>query len=208
MRMYASAMHILNEKQLEGKKTMVQLNNHNPPDPLYKIRKDGFMPTIYSELNQDELKALHAFNKTLMLLEKGIKAEAQRLYDYATARIVDSNDWLDRYRLDVELTFFLRKDDPYYVEEYENTLALFTSSFQNEEDFKFGLDDNSNHNDIQASTPKEEQDFHCWIFHNLFSPRGLYWNEIIHVDIENIRVEFNLDLQHVHNGYKEEKDEI
>ena len=56
-------------------------------------------------------------------IEKGIKMESQALIDQLYKRVKDTNDWLEDYEIDCNMTFHLKEDDPGYDEDNDNILV-------------------------------------------------------------------------------------
>jgi len=97
------------------------------------------------------------------------------------ARVFNPDDWLSDYELELEVTFWLREDDPAFKEEVDNILATLHESLKrlrHPEDH-WGLDDGVNYNIAHAIDGHPMQDeLHCWLYHYLYdhtplTPEGL-----------------------------------
>ena len=120
-------------------------------------------------------------NDRLMVIERHVKRETLSLIAQLEARVLNPDDWLSDYELELEVTFWLREDDPAFKEEDDNILATLHESLKrlrHPEDH-WGLDDGVNYNIAHAIDGHPMQDeFHCWLYHCLYdhtplTPEGL-----------------------------------
>jgi hypothetical protein len=68
------------------------------------------------------------------------------------SRVANPDDWLSDYELELEVTFWLREDDPAFNEEDDNILATlheYLTGFRDPAS-DCGIDDGINHNLAQS----------------------------------------------------------
>src|SRR5207253_2920638 len=105
----------------------------------------------YGELSLTQRQYVQHINDRLMVIERHVKREALDLIAQLEARVHDPANWLSDYEMELEVTFWLREDDPAFQEDDDNILATLRESLKrlrHPED-RWGLDDGDNHNIAQ-----------------------------------------------------------
>jgi hypothetical protein len=112
-----------------------------------------------SELSLAQRQYLQRLNDKLTVIERQAKREALTLITALEARVHDPADWLSDYELELEVSFWLREDDPAFKEDDDNilvtlkeslklTLKEYLKPLRDPADW-FGIDDGINHNAFQ-----------------------------------------------------------
>jgi hypothetical protein len=77
----------------------------------------------WSEFSTAQREYVQCINDRLMLIERQVKREALALIAQLEARVHDPDDWLSDYEIELEVSFWLREDEPAYKEEDDNILV-------------------------------------------------------------------------------------
>jgi hypothetical protein len=148
-------------------------------------------------LSPEERQYLQHLNDRLAVIERQVKREALSLITTLEARVHDPADWLFDYEIELEVSFWLREDDPAYQEEDDNilvTLKEYLKGLRNPA-HDFGIDDGMNHNEFQWGDGHPMQgEFHCWLYHCLYDHTDLWFEDMLRIG--HIWVDLKVLYQH------------
>ena len=109
----------------------------------------------------------------------------------------DPADWLFDYEIELEVSCWLREDDPAYQEDHDNilvTLKEYLKGLRNPTQ-AFGIDDGMNHNECQWGDGHPMQgEFHCWLYHCLYDHTDLWFEDMLRIG--HIWVDLKVLYQH------------
>lgn len=153
----------------------------------WQQHQDGLLRTPYLSLSCAERDCLEHLNQQLFSLEKRLFPDIRKKYAGLTARVNDPNDWLDDFELDIEVTFYLREDDPEYEENCDNVLTQFSCSYQEDLEWGFGW---------HSENYMEPYDYfagqrHCYTYHQLYDHQYLDWRDLLRIG----RIELNIKVE-------------
>ena len=138
----------------------------------------------FGELSLAQRQYVQHINDRLMVIERHVKREALALIAQLDARVHNPVDWLSDYEIELEVSFWLREDDPAFKEDDDNILATLHESLKRlcyPED-NWGLDDGDNHNIAQYIDGHPMQgEFHCWLYHCLYDHTPLGWEDLLRI---------------------------
>ena len=137
-----------------------------------------------SELSLAQLQYLQRLNAQLVVIEQQVKREALDLIAQLDARVHHPDDWLADYELELEVSFWLREDDPAYQEDDDNILVTLKEylTLLRVPDYDCGLDDGINHNAFQQRDGHPMQgECHCWVYHRLYDHTDLWFDDMLRI---------------------------
>lgn len=113
------------------------------------------------------------FNQTLMALEHRIVAEARAIDQALRERLTAPHDPLSDYELEACVAYWLCQEDADYREQAVNLLARRSYNVKNmAADPRWGalacLADGENHNEFAFFEHPWQDQFHCWLYHDLY----------------------------------------
>ena len=151
----------------------------------------------FGELSLIQRQYVQRLNKKLAAIERQVKREALAVITQLEARVHDPDDWLSDYEIELEVSFWLREDDPAFKEDDDNILVTLRESLKrlrHPED-RWGLDDGDNHNIAQYIDGHPMQgESHCWLYHCLYDHTPLGWEDLLRVG--HIWVNLSVIYQH------------
>ncbi len=158
-----------------------------------------------SELALAQRQYLQRINDKLAVIERHVKREALDRIAQLDARVHHPDDWLSDYELELEVSFWLREDDPAFKEDDDNILVTLKESLKLtlKESLKplrdpadyFGIDDGINHNAFQQRDGHPMQgEFHCWLYHCLYDHTDLWFDDMLRIG--HIWVNMPVTYQH------------
>jgi hypothetical protein len=146
-------------------------------------------------LSSDQRYQLQRLNDRLAAIEHHIQREATILNTQLQARVQDPADWLSDYEIELEVTFWLREDDPAYQEDDDNILATLRERLKGCAQHDFGIDDRINHNAFQQMDGHPMQgEVHCWLYHRLYGHTDLWFDDMLRIG--RIWVDIQVWYQH------------
>jgi hypothetical protein len=137
-----------------------------------------------SELALAQRQYLQRINDKLAVIERHVKREALDLIAQLDARVHNPADWLSDYELELEVSFWLRDDDPAYQEDDDNILVTLKEylTLLRVPDYACGLDDGINHNAFQQRDGHPMQgEYHCWLYHCLYDHTDLWFDDMLRI---------------------------
>lgn len=148
-----------------------------------------------SDFSPAQRQYLQQINAKLTVIERHAKREVLELIQRLDAKIQDAQDWLCDYEIDLEVSFWLREDDPGYQEEDDNILVTISEGLKGLPERDFGIEDGINHNEFQHMDGNPLQtEFHCWLYHCLYDHTDLSWEDLLRIG--HIWVDMQVVYQH------------
>ena len=116
---------------------------------------------------------LLSFNATLMALEHRIVAEARSVDQALRERLTASHDPLSDYELEACVSYWLSQEDAEYRPEAMNLLARRNYYVKNivaepRQGTRACLANGVNHNELASFEHPWKDQFHCWLYHDLY----------------------------------------
>jgi len=137
-----------------------------------------YIPISYKKLESLEMTdliidSLSNLNAKLTEIEFKLKKEILERLEHINRKVKDDSDWINDHSIDAEITFYLKEGDPDFIEEEsDNIMTVLHESFYIDKNWEYGICDGVNHNTRnfckRISEEKEEEEFHCWIYHGLY----------------------------------------
>ena len=118
------------------------------------------------------------------VIERQVKREALALITALEARVHDPADWLSDYELELEVSFWLREDDPAFKEDDDNILVTLKEylTLLRTSAYECALDDGMNHNPFQQRDGHPMQgECHCWLYHCLYDHTDLWFDDMLRI---------------------------
>ena len=150
-----------------------------------------------SELSRAQRQYVQRLNEKLAMIERQAKQEALAVIARLDARVHDPDDWLSDYEMELEVSFWLREDDPAFQEDDDNILATLHEDLKvfRDPDDAFGIDDGVNHNIAQYIDGHPMQgECHCWLYHCLYDHTDLWREDLLRIG--HIWVNMSVIYQH------------
>jgi len=151
----------------------------------------------WSEFSAAQREYVQCINDRLMLIERQVKREALALIAQLEARVHDPDDWLSDYEIELEVSFWLREDEPAYKEDDDNILVTFREylTLLRTPAYECALDDGVNHNIAHSMDGHPMQgEFHCWLYHCLYDHTPLAPEDLLRIG--HILVNLSVIYQH------------
>ncbi len=149
------------------------------------------------DLTDEQRQKLLQLNKILMQIEQNLKIEADKLTTVYNRKVEDSQEWIDDYEIDLEISFYLKETDPAFDDDRDNILVVLYEDLKYQkyrEKLKTGVNHNLFNNRKNHSMSAE---FHCWFYHCLYDHTGLGWQNMLRIG--HICIEINCRLQQTIN---------
>ena len=148
------------------------------------------------ELSSAQRQYLQTINARLAVIEQHVKREARALITQLEVRVQDPVDWLHDYELELDVSFWLREDDPAYQTDDDNILVTLKDYLKGLGDPEhIGMGDGNNYNKFQWREGHPMQgEFHCWLYHCLYDHTGLPWDDLLRIG--HIWVDMRVLYQH------------
>ena len=125
-------------------------------------------------------KELYELNLRLQTIQDKLLKEVIKLDNELIQRVENSNDILDDYELEIEISVFLNENDPSYKKDEDNILATITETLkgisQKEDKYPYTLE--VNHNEFQNWQHPMSDEYHCWWYHCLYDHHNLSWEDM------------------------------
>ena len=149
-----------------------------------------------AELTPEELRAALNLNTWLRGYEKTLIARQLTLEEELKSALRSNDPFLTDYEIDLNITFYVREDDPWYgndEHDWDSEAALmctlegveaYTSRVEANDPDYYGLGDDQNHNpifDCEHRNPVYRTE-HCYLFHKLTDRCGVPFNHLIRID--------------------------
>ena len=113
-------------------------------------------------LTDTETIQLLALNRRLRAIDPLLKSIAEDVTPRLEAKLLDQNDPMYDYEIEVRLDFILREDDPDYAEDDDNILTTRSESL------KYLRSDGTLNYSEGIGPDALEAEHHCWRFHDLY----------------------------------------
>lgn len=157
--------------------------------PVHKenyVRYEDRHKLAAEDLSAEQRQFLVNLNSKLTEIEKDIKVEAQALIDQLDKRVKDTNDWLEDYEIECNMTFHLKEDDPGYDEDSDNILVelIVTVGFGSLKSGRreWGIADGNDHNTLHGLVKCSMVDeYHCYLYHSLYDHTDLGWINMLRI---------------------------
>jgi hypothetical protein len=141
---------------------------------------------------------IDALNERLIKIEKDIYNQWLKLKQRLNSEILNSDDWLLDYEIELDIGYYLDEIDPLYDEDTENLLINYSGSLGKRELISGMINDGYDHNDVffdmNFSSP------HCYLFHDLSNHNRVTFNELQRIG--KIWVDINVSHQHCYENIK------
>jgi hypothetical protein len=144
------------------------------------------------------ITAIADLNARLTMIEADVVAEAKAINARLRSRLADPHDWLSDYELELHVSCWLREDDPLFKEDYDNVLAMHSTSLKFDEADprrmqRVWYDNGENYNGCQHvdGHPLSHQ-HHCRLLYEISNQLG--WEDLARVG--TIWVDLQIYHQH------------
>jgi hypothetical protein len=146
------------------------------------------------------IQAASELNERLRQIERGLVREARIIGEALSSRVLDNQDWLSDYEVELRIEYYLRESDPAYREDDDNILATYRDSlkFPRRENYR-PLADGRDWNEFQDWSRARHSfwhQHHCWLFHCLYDHELLSWEDIARIGI--IWTDLKVIMQHAY----------
>ena len=142
------------------------------------------------------IQAASELNERLRRIEYDLVREARMIGEVLRRRVLDNEDWLSDYEVELRIDYSLRESDPAYREDCDNILATYRDrlKFPQRQNHCL-LADGRDWNEFQnrAYHPLWHQQ-HCWLFHCLYDHELLSWEDIARIGM--IWTDLKVIIQH------------
>ena len=145
-----------------------------------------------TQLNSLEIKKLQHFNDKLTLIEEKIYNLALEQNQIALKRILNNDDDITDYELEIDIIFYINEKEIVSWNEYMKHRFL--------DDSHCNINDKENHN-VSSSVIKSSElnsQQHCWLMHRLYDDFFIDWDDILCIDTIsfdiNVCYQYSIDL--------------
>lgn len=159
----------------------------------FKLKKNDEKNQIITEKDKEELRA---FNKRLIKVQENISTEAIKLDKQLQLRVDDENDSMIDYEIDLELSFYLKDDDPEYRDDdcIISTIKYRLKDISSEkEHFEDILDTSINHYDYFKKDDLADIS-KSWLFFKLRYHDEISWQDMLRIG--TIWTDINVSYQY------------
>jgi hypothetical protein len=143
------------------------------------------------------IQAASELNERLRRMEYALVREARMIGEVLRRRVLDNEDWLSDYEVELRIDYYLRESDPAYRDDCDNILATYRDSLKFPRRGHCLLADGRDWNEFQswdrAYHPLWHQ-HHCWLFHCLYDHIRLPWEDIARIGM--IWTDLKVIMQH------------
>lgn len=146
------------------------------------------------ERTEENIAKLKKLNDHLRLIQNEAQAEVEKIRKALKDRLREQKDYLTDYEIEIQITFYLREDDPEYCEDEDNILVkldcLSLIGF-------YDADEDYDYNDQIGGWLSSFR--HCALFHALYdhvSP-GLHWSDMLRIG--GVWVDIHVQYQKSYN---------
>lgn len=134
-----------------------------------------------NENSTQNLEEYRLINDKLAIVEKKVKKDLEKISRKCLLLI--RRGIIEDYEIEVVMFFCLAEDDPDYLEDDDNFIAVLNFDGKHELSSDFGLDDGQNHNIFQQENEHPMKgDHHGYLFHCLYDHTHLNWEEILRIN--------------------------
>ena len=142
--------------------------------------------------NNMNYKRLENLNNRLTSLEKNIYNRAKEQNQVALKKLLDREDGIYDYEIEVEISFYIQEDE--LISWHEMCKAYFLDDTHH-----WNINDKKNHNTASCCWKHTELNAqnHCWLLHRLYDDFGISWNDIVKIET----ICFDVDVRY---QYKDE----
>ena len=152
-------------------------------------------PMDLKALSPDQRHYVQQLNERLAAIEHHVQREATALNSQLQTRVQDPVDWLSDYEIELEVTVWLREDDPAYQEDDDNILAALRESLKPVFAPRVLLRDGTNYNAFQQMDGHPMQkEVHCYLYHRLYGHTDLWFDDMLRIG--RIWVDIQVWYQH------------
>ncbi len=151
-----------------------------------------------AEMTREQRLFLVNLNTRLTEIEQQYKKEARALIEMMNAKVESDAVWIHDYEIECKIHFNLNPSDPAYNEDEDNIMAVVREFLgmlirfgKNEADSSI---ENWNEYHIPDLDNPDQEEHHCWLFHQLYDHSELSWADLLRIG--SIWVDVNLTLQH------------
>lgn len=142
-------------------------------------------------LSEEQKEQLFEFNKRLSELEKSVVQEVILRNAELEERVADPNDWLADYDINIEMSFYLREDDPEWKDDKDcyisitfeapkALLAIRGSKAPSAYKPMYVLRPEANFCSLPAEHPLSTFR-HCWYFHQLYAVKQVSFQNLLRI---------------------------
>jgi len=140
------------------------------------------------KLTKKQLKKLQKLNIRIFKLERNIVNETIKIDKQLSNKQKDTNDLLDNYDIEAEISFF--------ISGIMEPISTIEQNFKNISDYNSQLFYLQNHNDFfRKKGHPMNNDYHCWWFHCLYDHEYLSWKRML--EIKEISIDINVTYQYI-----------
>ena len=147
-----------------------------------------------AEMTREQRLFLVNLNVRLAEIEQQYKKEALALIEMMNAKVESDADWIHDYEIECKIHFNLNPTDPAYNEDEDNIMAEIRDSIGMLENESGSSIENWNEHHIPDLDNPDQEENHCWLFHQLCDHSELSWADLLRIG--SIWVDVNLTLQH------------
>ena len=139
--------------------------------------------------NSMNYKEIENLNNRLTRLEENIYNRSKEQNQVALKKLLDGEDGIYDYELEVDIGFFIQEDE--LISWREMCKAYFLDDTRH-----WNINDTKNHNTTSCCWQHKELNTqkHCWLLHRLYDDFGISWSDI--VKIETICFDINVLYQY------------
>lgn len=150
-------------------------------DELFNVAASLSRGSSDGENLTQNLEEYRLINDQLAIVEKKAKKHLQRISRKCVSLI--RQGIIEDYEIGCAMLFCLAENDPDYLEDDDNFIAVLNFDGKHEHNSDFGLDDGRNHNIFQQENEHPmKSDHHGYLFHCLYDHTNLSWEEILRIN--------------------------
>jgi len=109
--------------------------------------------------------------------------ESIRICAELDQRVNNPQDWLQDYEIELKISFYIRDDDPEFDEDVDNILWVLEEPLSHPDplsDWGIGAI-HVNHACDRELYGSYKGQFHCYLYHSLYSCLGLAWRDMLRI---------------------------
>jgi hypothetical protein len=148
-------------------------------------------------MTREQRLILIHLNNRLFEIEKQLRKEALEIINKMDLRVQDEADWINDYEIECSVEFYPKEDDPAYSEDDDDLLAEFSeglSLLKPPNQSLLAGEENWNDQHIPDIDHPDQDEHHCWFYHQLYDHTKIEWEDILRIG--DIWININLILQH------------
>jgi len=143
-----------------------------------------------TEMTREQRLVLIHLNNRLFEIEKQLKNEAMEIINKMDYRVEDEADWINDYEIECSVEFYQKEDDDDLLAEFSEGLSLLKPPNLS----LLASEDNWNDQQIPDMDHPDQDEHHCWFYHQLYDHTKIEWEDILRIG--DIWVDIQLVLQH------------